>query len=643
MSSSSGTGRSGLRPVSLDGSHILIALAGDTGAGKTSFCHALVDETPFSGEHFSQLSGPVVIPAALAGGYADLAILDSNADQADHFQTILSKSHVIVLMFDGSDPTDDYLATRRVSSYWLPLFKSLNLKVPVIIAKNKKDIPAENAALESVHAAMRNGELCANGLYLCELSVKDRQGIGLVVSYAQKSVLYPITPIFDFVNQTLTPHAARAFLRIFRCINRSCTGYLSDDELRQMQRRVFGSDFQPAELQLLKQSLKRAVAQTADSQDNGPSDDVSVAEDQSGVSFEGFLILMLRFVTQGASEAIWAFLRSFHYDDKLEIEINLPSLHHEPDQCVELSSEAVAFMTEANKQLFAVLLNTATGGLLFPSMDQPKTLEEEASSSSGQRAVPLDSVIAQYQSLALFDVATVARLFALSGYDSDDFGKLFKVSKRRALERRTNRVQRSVLQFYVFGSPNCGKSTLLKNGSAVRLQSKHTLVFREIPESYVDKVLQSREALDVPDVFVLAYDGADPYSFQYISQVYRKLVAIVPETPCVFVVTKADQDIVVQQNDESPEVFCKSRGLPWPPILTSALNDDFGSFFDSLLQVALRPQLCLPSVSQNAPGSAPCVSCPPSASNLRKIVLIGSSVVVVVGVAAYLYRRAKSN
>jgi Ras family protein T1 len=564
------------------------------------------------------------------------------------------------------------------------MFASLKLTAPVVLACNKTDAIADvdEAVARALAQATRDPSAASHGVILSEMSVLRRENISRVLSIAQRAVLYPVTQLFDFSDHTFTAKAATVFLRMFRAANTSGTGALSDEELRAMQMKVFGLDLPESEIADVKAMLRE-----------GNNGNLRTLDELDRVTYEGFLVLMLRFITRMAFETVWAFLRAFHYNDVLDLDLNIPQLHHEPDQIVELSPEARDFLMHTSKSILASLLHAATGGIVFPFLTTPQSIEDEANSSNPSApstkereaelaAVTYDEIMAQFDMLAVADYGLAGRLIAIAGYDSDDFGRLFKLSKRRAIERKTGRISRSVFTAFVFGSPNSGKSTLLKRGHAVRVEGKYTVVFREFPEQYVDKILQSAEALAQPDCCVLVYDGSDPFSFQYISQVHRKLLAVSPSTPCVFAITKTDADLVTQEFEVSPEEYCRNQGLPWPPVLTAAQVEDFGNFFDDVLQACLHPELCLPTgvspipaplptstsaaasttssapsaSASKAPGSvtttamtsaAPVVvdapsSAPPSlksSNTALRVLLYGGAAVAALGAGVYVYKR----
>ena len=66
-------------------------------------------------------------------------------------------------------------------------------------------------------------------------SAKEMKNLDKILYYAEKSVVFPLSPLFDRAKQTLRPVVHSILRRIFRIINRSHTLVLTDDELNEFQ------------------------------------------------------------------------------------------------------------------------------------------------------------------------------------------------------------------------------------------------------------------------------------------------------------------------------------------------------------------------------------------------------------------------
>ncbi|MCH88561.1 mitochondrial-like Rho GTPase 1-like, partial [Trifolium medium] len=120
-----------------------------------------------------------------------------------------------------------------------------------------------------------------------------------VFCLAQKTVLYPIAPLFDEESQTLKPRCERALKRIFILSDHDRDGALSDAELNDFQVKCFNAPLQPYEIFRLKKALQKVLS-------DGVND--------RGVTLSGFLFLHVRFIQEGSLETTWTVLRKFGYN-----------------------------------------------------------------------------------------------------------------------------------------------------------------------------------------------------------------------------------------------------------------------------------------------------------------------------------------
>ena len=68
-----------------------------------------------------------------------------------------------------------------------------------------------------------------------ECSSKHDKNIKKVLNSAQRAVLYPLAPLYDLSQKTITPKFRKALIRIFRILDTECSGVLSDRELSSLQ------------------------------------------------------------------------------------------------------------------------------------------------------------------------------------------------------------------------------------------------------------------------------------------------------------------------------------------------------------------------------------------------------------------------
>lgn len=100
-------------------------------------------------------------------------------------------------------------------------------------------------------------------------------------------------------------------MRIFRICDRDADGFLSDDELREFQSKVFGKDLQLQHITAFKDVL---IAECEDY-------DETMA--MKGVNFEAFKTFQKIIIRKLKMEVSWQILRHFGYDNNLELKESL--------------------------------------------------------------------------------------------------------------------------------------------------------------------------------------------------------------------------------------------------------------------------------------------------------------------------------
>lgn len=377
-----------------------IALAGDSGVGKSSLVTALVKDCwP---ERVQQVVTEIDLPSDVTlqpGVPTQIVDTASTPDKRAHLEASLRSAHVILLVYSIPSPT----SFDRIPTYWLPYLRSLGIiNVPVILVGNKidqrTDAELTNEALEDelapVMAEFKEVESCI------ETSVKEGVNVSEVFYYAQKAVLYPSAPLYDTKAQSLKEPCIAALKRIFRLCDSDKDYLLSDDELNDFQRRCFGVPLQEAELEGIKnlvssvplpsyyqrppQSDHTQRPQPNDgpnrlsanaprsSSSSGGSADASTSFSRSNhrnrkgsaasssytshphlqdgmLTLSGWLHLHTLFIQRGKLETTWQVLRSYGYSQDLTLSqdyLNPPSFTVPSDCSVELSPYGYSFLTD---------------------------------------------------------------------------------------------------------------------------------------------------------------------------------------------------------------------------------------------------------------------------------------------------------
>ena len=163
-----------------------------------------------------------------------------------------------------------------------------------------------------------------------ECSAKSRQNLTQVFYAAQRTVAFPISPLFDRASQSLTPEYVRILRRVFRFFDRDQDGLWSFAELNRFQKAVYLTELSRQEVVLLQSILVE-------------QDSESVREE--GLTEDGFCLLLKLFLQRDRTEANWVLLRSMHYDAHLQWTApSLPSLSN-PSLSPEWSFSVSLFLS----------------------------------------------------------------------------------------------------------------------------------------------------------------------------------------------------------------------------------------------------------------------------------------------------------
>lgn len=248
----------------------------------------------------------------------------------------IEKSSVICLVYSMTD----HISKEKLVSYWLPkiheiedsacsvspstsfnssLSENVNslsastpsrtpTKRPIIIVANKCDQDNCNITSDSLVAQLVISNSQIDTCVQC--SAKTLKNVPEVFYYAQKSILYPTSPIYDVDKKQLTQQAVKCLTRIFKLCDHDNDGRLSDKELNEFQLKCFGVRLNSPSLQEVKSLLNIGDSINGDKNENLVNNEITL---------KGFLYLHTLFIKKGRHETCWTVFKKFGYDKNLSI------------------------------------------------------------------------------------------------------------------------------------------------------------------------------------------------------------------------------------------------------------------------------------------------------------------------------------
>ncbi|GKB53875.1 mitochondrial Rho GTPase 1-like protein [Tanacetum coccineum] len=206
---------------------VRIVVVGDRGTGKSSLIiTAAAEKFP---TNVSPVFPPTRLPEDMFPDRVPVMVIDtsSSLENREKLAEELKKADAVVLTHACDQPS----TLDRLSTFWLPELRRLEVNVPVIVAGCKLD-------LRDVHQAVSMEQVMSPivqefpEIETCiECSAYKHMQIPEVFYYSQKVVLHPTAPLFDQEKQTLKPRCVRALKRIFILCDQDRDDALSDAEL----------------------------------------------------------------------------------------------------------------------------------------------------------------------------------------------------------------------------------------------------------------------------------------------------------------------------------------------------------------------------------------------------------------------------
>ncbi|TID29689.1 hypothetical protein CANINC_001731 [Pichia inconspicua] len=595
---------------------IRIVICGDDGVGKSSLITSLVKEKYVP--NIQHIIPPISIPREFTdSGYSSSAtiLVDTSASKMSTLQYEIRQADVIWLVYS------DHYTYERISLYWIPMFRSMGVNLPIIICNNKVDADATNDPSiifnEEFIPLLRD---CKEVEACIRCSAKDNYNVNQAFYLCQRAVTHPLSPLYDYKDGELKPLCVSALDRIFCLCDEDQDGYLNDDEFLSLQQRCFKKSIDFTELQNIKSTLNTLLPGVST---------------EKGISKEGFLLLNKFYVESGRHETIWGILRAFHYTDSLSIDdkILYPKIDIPPHASVELSPIGYKFLVD----LFILFDKDNDGGLndaelerlFYPTPGIPKSWKENNFPRSvvcnEKGYVTLQGWLAQWSMTTFLDYKTTSAYLGYFGFESKSSNlstvNALNITKPRRFKKRNGKLyraavtDRTVFNCFIVGASGCGKTSLMEAFLGRPFSDTHSptiqqniavnnvelaggkqcyLIMEELGE-LENAILENKEKLDLCDVLCFAYDSSDPESFQHLLDIMKRYPYL-ENIPTVFVALKADLDRQQQRSDFLPEPFTKALNLPPPLHISSNWVSSMNELMNHLVMAATDPRTATPGL-----------------------------------------------
>ncbi|GMF46420.1 unnamed protein product [[Candida] boidinii] len=282
--------------------NVRVVICGDEAVGKSNLITALVKETFVP--NIQHVIPPINIPRDFSSSpYTpnSTLLIDTSATDIPTLHEEIRKADVIWLVYS------DHYTYERISLYWIPMFRSIGVNLPVILCNNKCDLAASDSEAERAKTEelipllkeFKEIEACIR------CSAKDNYNINQALYLCQRAVTHPIAPLYDYKEKNLKPLLISALKRIFYLCDKDQDGYLSDEEFLKLQEKCFHKTIDINELMLIKNTLNHLSPNSVN---------------DGGITELGFLNLNKLYAETGRHETIWGILRTFYYTDSLSID-----------------------------------------------------------------------------------------------------------------------------------------------------------------------------------------------------------------------------------------------------------------------------------------------------------------------------------
>jgi len=638
---------------------VRILLVGDRHVGKTSLILSLVSEefpldVPSKAEE-------ITIPGDLTPEKVPTCIVDYSAmDQTDAvLEAELRRSHVVCIVY----AVDDEDTLDSVTDHWLPFIRrtlaaekgkgedggngarsTLAHTTPVILVGNKVDL-VDYSTMQSVLPIMNEYEEIETCV---ECSARNLKNISEMFYFAQKAVLHPSAPLWNYHQKDLTDKCKKALTRVFRICDADNDSLLSDQELANFQRKCFGMDLESGTLESLKAVVEKNCSEgivlmtSHNRRRNSHSNDDRGGGGGGGLTVKGFLTLHGLFIQRGRHETTWTILRKFGYDDDLSFRksyLSPSGLKIPPGSTAELSWAGYEFLTrifEKHDVDRDGCLNPQELISLFsgvcPLMPWGQDIYNTVPVQPRTGWLGLPGYLGLWTLTTLLDTNKTLEYLAYLGYtfnnshEDTQLGAI-NVTRDKKIDIARKQTARNVYRCHVIGPRDSGKTTFCQgllgrsredvigileedlprhtiNTVQVYGQDKY-LVLQDVDvKSISDSLISMTSSESVPmtsssssalncDVVCLIYDASNPRSFEFVAKIYLRYFSSESKIPVLMVANKSDRlpGNVRQEYLLQPEAFCAKHRLPPPQPFSTLRSKVKRDIYVKLATMAAFPNL----------------------------------------------------
>ncbi|EOA31889.1 hypothetical protein CARUB_v10015117mg [Capsella rubella] len=591
-----------------------IVVVGEKGTGKSSLILAAARNT------FHPNIAPLLpytnLPSEFFPDRIPATVIDTSSRLEDKGKVVkeVKQADAIVLTFAFDRPE----TLDRLSDHWLPLFRQLEVRVPIIVAGCNID---SNGACNQISIEQITSPMMQQYREVetsIQWSAQRLNQVKNVLYYAQKAVIHPVGPVFNQETNSLKPRCIAALKRIYILSDHDKDCLLNEDELNMLQVKCFDIPLVPSEIKVMKETMEKKFPPGIN---------------EEGLTLDGFLFLNTRFIEEARIQTLWTILRKFGYNNDLRLADDLipySLFKRQADQSVELTNIALEFLWDVYEFFDNDSDNNLKPhemGYLFETAPESPWKEapyKDASEETKDGGVSLEAFLSLWSFMTLIDPARTLEYLMYIRFPHHPSSAI-RVTRKRVLDRKEKKSERKVVQCFVFGPKNAGKSALLNqfigrsydddsnnnNGSTderyavnivkesvmINANTDKTLVLKEV-RIQEDGSMLSNEALAACDVAIFIYDSSDESSWNRAIDLLAEVATIAKDAgyvfPCLMVAAKSDLDSFEMAIQESTRVT-QDIGLDAPIPISSKLGD-FGNLFRKILTAAEHPHLNIPEI-----------------------------------------------